>query len=101
MNRPLGGGERQWWLQSQRAACNVVLVTCIDAPVDRERFARAMSWLQRRYPLLAASLELRDGEPYLATGHAPPIPVTWKERSGPHDWRAFATEEVTRGFTAE
>jgi NRPS condensation-like uncharacterized protein len=76
-------------------------VTCLDAPVDRERFARAMPWIQSRYPLLAASLEVTDGEPRFVTGRAPPISVTWRERSGADDWRALVASEMSRGFGDE
>jgi hypothetical protein len=101
MNRALGGGERQWWVQSQRAACNIALVTCIEAPVDRGAFARAMEWLQCRYPLLAASLEVAGGEPRFVTGHAPPISVTWTARRGPDDWRAPTAEQLATPFAPE
>jgi hypothetical protein len=98
MNRALGGGERQWWLQSKRVACNIGLVTCIEAPVDRGTFERALPWLQRRYPLLAASLAITSEGPRFVSGHAPPIALTWKERTGPDDWRPVGSAQMAEGF---
>jgi hypothetical protein len=101
LNRALGGGERQWWVQSQRVPCNIALATCIDAPVDRAAFERAVVWLQRRYPLLAASLEITAGEPRFVTGHAPPISLTWVERKSADDWRAPTAKDLATAFPQE
>src|SRR6202042_1885436 len=99
-NRALAGGERQWWLQSQRAACNIGLATCIEAPVDRGRFGEAMAWLQRRYPLLAAGLEITAEGPRFV-GAGPAIAVTWEERGSAADWRRLGLAQMAIKFPDE
>jgi NRPS condensation-like uncharacterized protein len=98
MDRPLRGVERQWWVQSLRASTNISLVTGIDAPVDRARFTEAAAWIQRRYPVLAARLEVQDGNPHLVGGITTPIPVAWRERASDTAWRAVAERSVCTGF---
>jgi hypothetical protein len=81
-----------------RAPCNVGLVARIDAPVDRERFAGAMTWLPRRYPLLTATIEVSGGEPRFVEREGGKIAFDWRPRASADAWRGVGAKELGTGF---
>ena len=80
-----------------RAPCNIALTTCFDVPIDRARFERAAKWLQVRYGMLSARVDVAGDEVRFVPNDAP-IPVEWRERRTREDWRAIGARELGTGF---
>lgn len=81
-----------------RAPCNVGLVARLDAAIDRERFASAMEWLPRRYPLLTATIAVAAGEPRFVVHEGGALAFEWRARESADAWRTVGAKELGTGF---
>ncbi|GAA3939204.1 hypothetical protein Aau02nite_48000 [Amorphoplanes auranticolor] len=73
------------------------LVVELASPVSAQQLERALAYLQKTHPLLAASID-RTGDRPAFRAATEPIPVREVHRA---DWREAAAEEQTRPLDAD
>ncbi len=95
--RPLGAFEHIIDLYISRNPVQFSLVTELASPVSAQQLERALAYLQKTHPLLAAGID-RTGDRPAFRAATEPIPVREVHRG---DWREAAAEEQTYPLDAD
>lgn len=101
MNRPLGTGEKWWWMADRAAPGHVVVVFRVRGPLEPDTLRRALRAAQDRHPLLGAHVATDGGVPRFVTDGTADIPVIVEEGELGDRWTEVAEAEVHRPFEGE
>lgn len=98
--RPLGDTEACLWHGDRASRFNFVMMADLGGDVEPEQLRAALSHVQARHPLFAASVRVRGRWPWFA--HADrPIPLDVREAPDEDAWRAAAEVEMEAPFAPE
>ncbi len=97
--RPLSPFERLFWMFEQVNGFNFSIAVTFNGTVERPRWIKAFAAVQRRHPLLQASLNLDDpNRPVLVREENRPIPVKFRRRDSTHAWQRVMEEGYVQPF---
>jgi hypothetical protein len=94
--RQLAGLEHAMRITDDVVPFNVVIVLRLDGELAPSALRSALDALQRRHPLLRATLLTAKKKPFFQFDTAGPIPLEVCERPTPESWIAVAEEELGR-----
>jgi hypothetical protein len=94
--RELDPAERYYWLLSRLSATNIVAIAELDRVLPRDALVFGLASVQRRHPLLRASIEEADGQ-LVFVETAANIPVTHISAQG-SEWIATLESELDTPF---
>ncbi|AFZ22397.1 putative polyketide synthase component [Cylindrospermum stagnale PCC 7417] len=100
MNRLLGVSEHLRWLLDQRWSFNFTLNARVRGAITVQQLTDALTWVQRRHPLLAVRIATEDGQPprFVSEGVAN-IPLRVVKRQGDEHWCQEAEAELSLPFS--
>ena len=97
--RPLSGYERFLWTFNQVKPINFSVVASFEGGLDPARWTTAFDEVQRKHPLLDASIGLDvSREPVFLSGTGSSIPLQVKERTSIFQWERELERELSEPF---
>jgi hypothetical protein len=97
--RPLSPFERLFWAFEQVNGFNFSIALTFKGTVERTRWNSAFGAVQKRHPMLQASLNLDDpNRPVLVRAANRPIPVEFRRRSFAGDWQRVMEQGYMKPF---